>query len=340
MGALPSFLFYIETMIETLRNNLLIFFITAIAAFAISPIVIDLLYKMQLTVRNAINKDKKKRELVNIHGLKTVIPNMGGLVVFFVVPIMIYFLVDKTSKIWVIFVGFIMLSLYGIADEISVIFARFKENLKILVKLCVIFVISLLIWYLLYEKGGLFGLYFADFRVEFMLWMIVPMALLMTVTIYGFDIYDGADGLFSGSFIINYLGLIVLLVAQNKLIYVSMLFIVVAVLAVFLYFNIPPARVRMGASGTIPVSFILFIVSILTGNLIPFFIMTVVQWIDFATSFIPIFSEMKGRKKKGKIVQLHHYFESSGWPETKVVTRFGLAVFFATLAGVLAGVYI
>jgi phospho-N-acetylmuramoyl-pentapeptide-transferase len=169
---------------------------------------------------------------------------------------------------------------------------------------------------------------------------VVPIfGFVLSLAVYALDIYDGADGLFSGTLIINLFGLILLLIAQGNLDYLPLLFIIMGTIIVFLYFNIPPARVWMGASGAMPIALVLFFVAFMTDSFLAFFIMSLMQWIVFASSFLQIISVRLFKRKLFKIAPLHHHFEAVGWSEYKVVMRFWLFALVFTLAGVLAGLW-
>lgn len=334
---------------DILSLSLVYFFVTFVVSFLIAPVVIDLLYRLKLTVRHVVNKDKKNKEFVSIHGWKTGTPNMGGLLVMLMVPAMIFFFTPRSLANSVLLGGFILLGIYGFLDNLLVDISKFDNRLRELQdefvfrisKLVLMILISSGLAYILYTYLSGFEILILDrFELSLGLLSIPFFAILMSLSIYGFDIFDGADGLFSGTFIFNFVGMVVILLIQNQLEFIPVIMIILAVLSVFLYFNIPPARVWMGAVGAMPVGFALFYIAYLTGNLVPFFVMTIVQWAVLSSSVIQILSIRLFNKKVFKIAPLHHHFEAIGWPEYKVVMRFWLFSIILTFAAVFLGIYL
>lgn len=338
-----------ENVASILSLSLIYFFIAFVVSFLVAPPVINLLYKLRLTVRHVINQDKKNAEFVSIHGWKTGTPNMGGLLVILIVPAMIFFFTSRSLVTSVLLGGFVLLGIYGFLDNLLVDISKFNNSLRELqdafifriAKLVLMIMISAGLGYVLYSQLAGFDILVLD-RFELSLgWFAIPFfAVLMSLSVYGFDIFDGADGLFSGTFIFNFVGMVVILVVQNQLEFVPVIMIILAVLSVFLYFNIPPARVWMGAVGAMPIGFALFYIAYITGNLVPFFVMTIVQWAVLSSSIIQILSIRLFNKKVFKIAPLHHHFEAVGWPEYKVVMRFWLFSITLTFAAVFLGIYL
>ncbi len=338
-----------QNLLEVVRESLFYLFIALIVSSIIAPFIIDMLYKLKLTVRHVLNKDKKNKEFVSIHGWKSGTPNMGGLIILTVVPLLMLIVSPKTFEFNILLGGFIGLGIYGFIDNLLVDISKFNNELRQLqdaflfrvLKMILMFVIGGAVGYLLHSNSADFSvLNFDGFDLELGIWVVPFFSLFMAFAVYAFDIFDGADGLFSGTFIVNFIGMILLLIVQGQFTFIPFLFIVMGTLIVFLYFNIPPARVWMGACGAMPVGFTLFYVAFLTDNLVPFVIMTLMQWVVLASSFIQIVAIRYFKKKVFKIAPLHHHFEAIGWPEYKVVMRFWLFSLVATLLGILVGTWI
>jgi phospho-N-acetylmuramoyl-pentapeptide-transferase len=334
---------------QTLQKSLIYLFISLGLSALIAPFIINILYKLKLTVLHKVNEDEKNKEFVAIHGWKSGTPNMGGLIILFVIPILSLILHIPGNKIGVFLLGFLGLGIYGFLDNLLVDISKDNNELRQLQdafwfrlgKLLLMIFIGSLVGYVLYcsdtnafSTMDLFGIVF-----DFKKWIVPIFGLLLSLAVYAFDIFDGADGLFSGTFIINCIGLILLLLVQNQLNFIPLIFIILGTLIVFLYFNIPPARVWMGASGAMPIAFTLFFIAFVTHNTIAFLIMSLMQWIVFGSSFIQIVAIRFFDTKIFKIAPLHHHFESEGWPEYKIVMRFWLFSLVFTLAGVLVGLY-
>jgi phospho-N-acetylmuramoyl-pentapeptide-transferase len=113
--------------------------------------------------------------------------------------------------------------------------------------------------------------------------------------------------------------------------------IVLGVLIVDLYFNIPPARFWNGGPGAMPLGFTFFFIALLTNNLIPFFFITGITWAIMLSSMIQLVSMKFFNKRVFKIAPLHHHFQAVGWPQYKIVMRFWLFTAFACIVGIYLG---
>ncbi|MFH1547271.1 MAG: hypothetical protein ABIC57_02185 [bacterium] len=337
-------------LIDLVSDSIFYLVISFLVSAAISPIVISLLYKLHFTARHVVNKDKKNKEFIKIHGWKSGTPTMGGIIFFITVPLLSWLILPHTDTLKGFVVGLLIFGLVGIADDLFTMYAKRKNKLREIqnhflfrvIKLTIMYAISLAFSYIFFVKIGTVGYTNADilgFSVP-VFYKYLIAGLVLPVVIYAFDIYDGADGLSSGTLIVNTLGMASLLLLLGRYEFVPALFMLTGGLIVFLYFNIPPARVWMGAPGAMSIAFGLFYIAIVTKTIVPFFIITLVQWIDFSSSVIQIFSLKFLKKKVFKIAPLHHLFEAIGWPEYKVVMRFWLTSLVTTIIGVWVGLAI
>lgn len=336
-----------EILNSLISDSIYYLFITFLVSSALAPLLIALLYKLHFTVRHIVNRDKLNKEFVKIHGWKSGTPTMGGILIWITVPVICWIVLPHTITLKGFVIGFWIFGLVGIIDDLYTMYTKKSNKLRELqnkfifrvLKLSIMFSISLAFSYFFFIRIGdtgisdikALGIVFSGF------WKYLLIGLVFPVVIYAFDVYDGADGLSSGTLIINSLGFAVLLLILGKYEFFPVLFILVGGLIVFLYFNIPPARVWMGAPGAMSIAFGLFYIAIVTRTIIPFFIITMVQWVDFATSVIQIFSLKFLKKKFFKIAPLHHLFEALGWPEYKVVMRFWLTALVVTILGIWIG---
>ncbi len=173
----------------------------------------------------------------------------------------------------------------------------------------------------------------------------VPIATLLIV---GFsnavnftDGLDGLAGLISATAIAS-VGAIALIQEQNFL--ARFCFTLVGALFGFLWFNVHPAELFMGDTGSLSLGATLAVVCLMTGQwpllpiiaLIPFSntISVVIQ-----TSYFKYTKRRYGEGKRFfKMAPLHHHFELAGWSETQVVQRFWLISLLTAMIGVALAV--
>jgi phospho-N-acetylmuramoyl-pentapeptide-transferase len=113
--------------------------------------------------------------------------------------------------------------------------------------------------------------------------------------------------------------------------------IILGVLVVDLYFNIPPARFWNGGPGAMPLGFVFFFIGVVTNNLIPYFFITGMTWVIMFSSMTQLISLKFLKKRVFKIAPLHHHFQAVGWPQYKIVMRFWLFTAFSSIVGIYLG---
>jgi phospho-N-acetylmuramoyl-pentapeptide-transferase len=272
---------------------------------------------------------------------------MGGILIWIVVPAVTYIFVPMFPALKVLLLGFLLFGLWGFID-VTIFTNGFKNNAKVkafqetfewrLIKLSVAIVLNILVVYLLYKTGS-----FPTLSLTKSISLSVSPVILMLAGILGqFAIYsgeltDGLDGLMVGIFTIITSSMAVLLLVQGQYEFLPFLAIVLGVLVVDLYFNIPPARFWNGGPGAMPLAFSMFFVGLVTDNLLPYFLMSSVTWMIMASSAIQILSMKFFKKRVFKIAPIHHHFQAVGWPQYKITMRFWLFTLFVCILGLYLG---
>ncbi len=181
---------------------------------------------------------------------------------------------------------------------------------------------------------------FSNFKFEYSIWLTIPIAIIGQFAVYAGELTDGLDGHLMGIYqiVLTTLGFILLI--QGNYTFLPLIAISLGVVSTDLYFNIPPARFWNGGPGAMPIAFLLFIVSLLTNNLIPYFIMTSVMWITMLSSMIQILSFKLFNRRVFKIAPIHHHLQAIGWPKEKITMRFWLFTFILSVISILVSTLI
>lgn len=340
-------------MIPILKESLNYLFISTLASIIFAPIMIDILYRL-----NQVS-GLKKTKLGSGDGSNTVFlkimnatktngtPNMGGVLIWIIVPIITCIFVPITPLLRVLLIGFILFGFWGLIDV--VIFTNgFRNNPKMkamqetfewrLFKLFVAILLNIGVMYLLYTTGA-----FTEMNISNVLVISVTPAVLVLAGIVGqFAIYsgeltDGLDGLMIGIFIIITMSMSTLLLIQQKYEFLPFLAILLGVQIVDLYFNIPPARFWNGGPGAMPLAFSIFFIGMVTNNLPAYFLMSSITWVIMASSAIQMISMKFFKRRVFKIAPIHHHFQAMGWPQDKVIMRFWLFTLFLSILGIYVG---
>ena len=104
----------------------------------------------------------------------------------------------------------------------------------------------------------------------------------------------------------------------------------------FLLFNTYPAKVFMGDTGSLALGG--FVVATAFVMKMPLFIPIVglIYVIENLSVIIQVAYFKRTKKRIFKMAPIHHHFELSGWPETKVVTVFSIVTAMLCLIGLIA----
>ncbi len=181
------------------------------------------------------------------------------------------------------------------------------------------------------------GLFIPGVEFEMNLgWWYVPIAAFVIVSMSNAinftDGLDGLAGLISATIFAAY-GAIALIQGQNFLAQFS--FTLVGALFGFLWFNVHPAQLFMGDTGSLALGATMAVVALLTGQ---WAILPLIAIIPFSEALSVTIQIMYFRATKGrrffKMAPIHLHFELLGWSETQIVQRFWLIGLLAALIGV------
>jgi len=164
----------------------------------------------------------------------------------------------------------------------------------------------------------------------------IPIA---TVIIVGFsnavNFTDGLDGLAGLISATAFAGYGVIAVLQNQFFLANFSFTIVGALFGFLWFNVHPAELFMGDTGSLAIGATLATIALMTGQWLVLPIIAIIPVSEIISVVLQIiyFRITKG-KRLFKMSPIHHHFELIGWSETQVVQRFWLVSLMAAMIGI------
>ncbi len=111
--------------------------------------------------------------------------------------------------------------------------------------------------------------------------------------------------------------------------------VIVGAIFGFLWFNVHPAQMFMGDTGSLSLGATLGVVALMTGQWILLPVICVIPVSEAMSDVIQVtyFKLSKG-KRVFRMAPLHHHFELLGWSETQVVQRFWLIGLMFAMFGV------
>ncbi len=280
------------------------------------------------------------------HFTKFGTPTMGGIMI--VVPVLLVtILMDAASLIGFNVGGrsillplgvMLIFSVLGMIDDWEGIRgsrrgigmrARVKFPLQILLALIVAIG---LVYFLdvpqLYIPGARKAINLGYWYIPIAIFLIVGTTNAMNFT----DGLDGLAGLISATAFITY-GAIALL--QGQIFLARFCFILAGATFGFLWFNVHPAELFMGDTGSLPLGATLAVVALMTGHWILLPLIAIIPFSETLSIILQvIYFRLTGGRRVFKMTPLHHHFELSGWSETQVVQRFWLIGLLFAMIGI------
>lgn len=299
--------------------------VPAIAAFLISvlagPIVIPFLKRLKVgqTVRT---------EGPQTHLKKNGTPTMGGILILSAILVVSLFYVRDYPRIIPVLFLTLGFGLVGFLDDyIKVVLMR-SMGLSPLQKLCLqLLVTGIYAFYLVsYTNTDLTMRlpFMEDKLIDFGFLNIPILFFIVLATVNGTNLTDGLDGLAGSVTVIVTTFFSVAAIGTESGIEPVTCAVAGALLG-FLLFNVHPASVFMGDTGSLALGG--FVVSAAYALQLPLFIpiVGIIYLIEAASVILQVaYFKITGGKRIFRMAPLHHHFELGGWSEAKVTAVFSI----------------
>ena len=297
---------------------------------ALGPVVIPLLRRLKFgqTVRE---------EGPQSHLKKTGTPTMGGLIILAGIVITSLLYVKDYPKIIPILFVTVGFGIIGFLDDYIKIVLHRSEGLTPGQKMLgQILVTGVFVYYYYQLTEGDMAMLIPFWPEHYLHlgWLAVPVAFLAIIgTVNGANFTDGLDGLASSvTVLIATFFTVVAFGTQSGISPITCA--VVGSLMGFLLFNVYPASVFMGDTGSLALGG--FVASTAYMLKMPMFILIValIYWVEILSVMIQVtYFKMTGGKRIFRMAPIHHHFELGGWSETRVVAVFSIVTAVLCLIG-------
>ena len=304
-------------------------------AFTVSvmlcPIVIPFLKKLKFG-------QFVREEGPETHLKKSGTPTMGGLIfVASMVFVSLFYMKDYEQVIPIVFVtlGF---GLIGFLDDYIKVVMKRSLGLRAWQKMLgQIMVTAIFAYYMKQHVGDTRMLlpFSHGVMIDFKQWYLPALFFIVLGTVNGANFTDGLDGLASSVTMLIATFFTVVAFGVNSGVKPVTCAAIGALLG-FLLFNVYPARVFMGDTGSLALGGFVAATAFLLK--MPLFIPIVafVYFVEVTSVIIQVIYFKATGKRIFKMAPLHHHFELCGWPETKVVAIFSIITAMLCLIGLLA----
>jgi phospho-N-acetylmuramoyl-pentapeptide-transferase len=271
------------------------------------------------------------------HMVKWGTPTMGGLLIISVVLVMYLVLKPVQGGIIAPLATLAGVGLLGGVDDY--LNARTGEGIRARQKLLWQTVVAIAVaWQIqsTYQITGIRVPFVGDVAVE--TWIYVPFAAFAIVaSSNGVNITDGLDGLSGGTLAFAFVSFLIIALlnvpAQPNIAFMCAL--IVGALLGFLWFNVHPAQIFMGDSGSLSLGAALAVIALITGQVLVLPIIGLVFVLETTSDIIQIgYFKLSHGKRIFRMAPLHHHFEQGGWDEEKITLRFWIVGILAGLMGV------
>src|SRR4026209_842674 len=170
--------------------------------------------------------------------------------------------------------------------------------------------------------------------IELGLWYIPIAAFIIVSESNAINFTDGLDGLaglISATAFAAFGGIALM---KGQIYLARFCFTIVGAIFGFLWFNVHPAELFMGDTGSLPLGATLAVVALMTGHWPLLLVIGIVPLCEALSDVIQIvYFRATGGKRFFKMAPLHLHFELLGWSETQVVQRFWLIGLLAAMVG-------
>ncbi|MCI8300412.1 MAG: phospho-N-acetylmuramoyl-pentapeptide-transferase [Lachnospiraceae bacterium] len=311
---------------------LIAFVITAV----LGPVVIPVLRKLKV--------GQTEREELKSHLKKAGTPTMGGLMILAgIVITSVIYIGDYPAIMPILFVtvGF---GIIGFLDDYLKVVLRRSDGLLPWQKMLGQIVVTGVFVFYMVRYTDIFSKMLLPFTGGFehgiyldLGWLAIPVMFLAIIgTVNGANFTDGLDGLASSVTVLIATFFSVVAIGTGSGLEPITCAVAGALLG-FLLFNVYPASVFMGDTGSLALGG--FVASTAYMLQMPVFILIValIYWVELLSVMIQVaYFKKTGGKRIFRMAPIHHHFELGGWSETRVVAVFSIITAILCLVGLMA----
>ena len=322
-----------------MRFETIILLISFIISIILGIIIIPILKKLKV---GQIERDDGPQSHLKKQGT----PTMGGIIMIIAMIIMVtgayvYLtcnqqseLANKLLPILLLTIGF---GLIGFIDDFKKLVLKNTKGLKPSYKMLGLLIISVV--YIIYLIKGLnlgTDTYIPILKeyVNIPIYAYIPFAILVILaTTNAVNLTDGIDGLSSSvcTIIITCLTIIATTLGVKEIVIFGA--IVIGTVLGFLMFNIHPAKVFMGDTGSLFLGGVISGIALYLKMPLILLLIALIPVIETLSVIIQVTYFKKTGKRVFKMAPIHHHLELSGWRENQVVMLFSVITLIVCVVG-------
>ncbi len=273
------------------------------------------------------------------HHVKQGTPTMGGLLVVVVVLATYGLLRGDQIERGIIppLLTLLVVGILGAFDDY--LNARTGEGITPRQKMLWLVVVAGVVAFQIQQTYGITGIrvpFAGDVAVE--PFVYIPFAAFAIIAASnGVNITDGLDGLAGGTLIFAFVAfmLIALLNVPTQPNLALFCALIIGALLGFLWFNVHPAQIFMGDSGSLSLGATRAVIALITGQILVLPLIGIIFVVETGSVIVQrAYYRISKGKRLFRMSPIHHHFELAGWDEEKITLRFWIVAILAGLLGV------
>ena len=338
--------------------NLMLIFgysvLSFLVAISIFPAFIRFVqnYKLTQKIREDGLSGGAAKLFSKLHAHKSGTPTMGGIVIIFSVFLTVGiswilqkigitdFSILNRGETYLPLATLFFVGVLGLIDDYLNITEKSKQkglSAKVKIWSLVLFALVGALWFTLKLEWSIIHLPgIGDYDIG--LWYFPLFIFILVGTSNSVNLTDGLDGLAGGLLAIAFGVFGAVSYFYGLPILTVLCMVIVGTLCAFLWFNVPPAKIYMGDTGSLALGATLGVIAMLTNAIVILAIVGMVFIVETLSVTLQLFWKKKFKKKLFLIAPIHHHFEAKGWSETQVTMRFWLIGAAFGVAGLLIGI--
>ena len=314
---------------------LLAFGCSLVLTLLVMPKLIPFLHKIKFG--QSVRKEGPKS-----HMAKTGTPTMGG-IVFVLVPILVMAILNYkaflTPEMLIVVFAYLGYALIGFIDDFLIVVKKNNDGLKPSMKFLMQSVLAV-IFYFAYTQ-------IAKTTIQIpVLHMTLELGFLYFILIFfmftcesnAVNLTDGLDGLCAGTSLIAIAPFVIFALLQKNNDLAMFLLAVSGALLGYLRFNIHPAKIFMGDTGSLAIGGLLAASAMILKQEILLVLIGGVFVMELLSVVIQVTSFKATGKRVFRMSPLHHHFELGGMKETNVGLMFWCIGLIFAVVGLWLGV--
>lgn len=308
------------------------------ASVILSLIIVPILRKLKV---GQIEREEGPKSHLKKQGT----PTMGGIIMILVIIALGGFLYYDFSKDQ-IEVAKSLLPLLGVAigfgfigfiDDFKKLILKNTKGLSPKAKMLGLLIVAVaytIVLVYVFDIGTDIYIPFVKEYITLPIWLYIPFAVLvMLAATNAINLTDGIDGLSTSitTIMLTCLTIISILLGVKEV--TAFGSILIGTCLGFLLFNLHPAKVMMGDTGSLMLGGSIAGISLYLKMPLLLLIIAIIPIIETLSVMIQVAYFKKTGNRVFKMTPIHHHFELSGWKENKVVVVFSLVTLIACFVG-------